>query len=333
MKILILGGTGFLGKYLVSELASIASKIYVVTRSKNNNYFSQFSNIELVEGDITDPEIIKDVELKKSILSECEIAIHAAALYEIKAEYEEIYLHNVLGTQNVLQLIKKASNLKAFYYVSTIAVADEQSDVLLETNLPERSIFNDNYSKTKYYAEKMVREFSSHHLELPVRIIRPGVIVGDSTTGKISNLNGPYYFINFLKKFAPIIKKLPILPLTFNPETHLHLIPVDHVAHYIFILISRDIREREIKTYHLICIDPPKISEFLKDISRVLEIKTYFRPMQNNLVFSSIIPLLNIPQEIIPFMFSRISYDKTHTLKDLPELKNSKYADFKKIFF
>jgi thioester reductase-like protein len=332
MKILILGGTGFLGKYLVSELASIASKIYVVTRSKNNNFFSQFSNVELVLGDITDPEIIKDVELKNSILSKCEIIIHAAALYEIKAEYEEIYLHNVMGTQNVLQLIKKASNLKAFYYVSTIAVADEQSDVLLETNLPERSIFNDNYSKTKYYAEKMVREFSSHHLELPVRIIRPGVIVGDSKTGKISNINGPYYFINFLKKFAPIIKKLPILPLTFNPDSHLHLIPVDHVANYIFLLISRDSKGVELRTYHLICIDPPKISEFIKDISQVLGFNTYFKPIKNNLLFSSAMPLLNMPKEIIPFMFSRISYDKSLTLKDLPELKNSKYADFKKIF-
>ena len=40
-----------------------------------------------------------------------------------------------------------------------------------------------------------------------------------------------------------------------------------------------------------------------------------------------------IPKEIIPFMFSKISYDKSLTLKDLPELRDSKYAEFKKIFF
>jgi len=332
MKILILGGTGFLGKYLVRELAINASKIYVVCRNKHKNTFQEFTNIEMVTGDITDTEVIKDSHIKNAILSDCDVIIHAAALYDVKAAYQEIYLHNVVGTQNVLQLLKKTKNLKAFYYVSTIAVADEQSECLTEDCLPIRTVFHDNYSKTKYYAEKLVREYAATHPQLPIRIVRPGVIVGDSVTGEIANVNGPYYFLQFLKKYDHLIKKIPIMPMTFNPNSHLHIIPVDHAAHYIFLLINRDLYDEQLKTYHLICIDPPKISQFLDDISRTLGLETQFQPIPSNKVFSFIMPFLKIPKEIIPFMFSRISYDKTLTLKDLPELKNSKYADFKKIF-
>jgi nucleoside-diphosphate-sugar epimerase len=334
MNILILGATGFLGKYLVKEFSEVASKIYVVTRNDNSNLFKQYSNVELVSGDITDLEIIKDSAKKNEILCECDLVIHAAALYDLKAEYADLYLHNVVGTQNVLNFIKKTSRLKLFYYISTIAIADEQSEFIDENSLPERTDFADFYSKTKYLAEKSVREFAKGKPSLPMRIIRPGAIVGDSITGEIGTINGPYYFLEVIKKFKHLLKNIPIFPLSYNPNTELQFIPVDHVAHYIFLLITREQYARELKTYHLICIDPPKIEDFMKDISRELGIKTRFYPMASNKVFNFLVlPYLNIPKEIIPFMFSKISYDKTLTLKDLPELKDSKYADFKKIFF
>lgn len=333
MKILLLGGTGFLGKYLVKELALSASKIFILTRDINSNAFSQYSNVELVKGDITDLEVIKDPTQKKLILSESDIIIHAAALYKVNADYEELYIHNVVGTQNVLHLLNQAKLLKAFYYISTIAVADEQRERLEENSLPERDSFKNNYSKTKYYAEKLVREYYDKHKKLPIRIIRPGMIIGDSQTGYSENINGPYYVVNFLKKFKNLINKIAVLPLSFNPDTILHLIPVDHVANFIYLIISRDQYSQEIKTFHLICSDPPSISDFLNDISQELGLKTKFYPMANNKAYNFILPYIKIPKEIIPFMFSTISYDKTYTLKDLPELKNSKYADFKRVFF
>jgi nucleoside-diphosphate-sugar epimerase len=333
MKILILGGTGFLGKYLVRELAGFADQLYVVTRNIQNSAFNEYKNVHLIAGDITDLEVIKDPALKKMILSECDVIIHAAALYDLTAQYEDIYLHNVVGTQNVLQMLKLALKLKSFYYVSTIAVADEQTAVLDEVSLPERSNFHDNYSKTKYFAEKMVRDFSLNS-KIPTRIIRPAAIIGDSVTGDIDNINGPYYFLNFIKKFQHLIKNIPILPITYNKKSHLFFIPVDHVAQFMSLLLKRDSYSQELKTYHLICIDPPTTEDFLKDICQELKLETKFVPLKANKFFERcIFPAIKIPKEIIPFMFSKISYDKSLTLKDLPELKNSKYADFKKIFF
>lgn len=333
MKILITGATGFLGKHLIKEIAPIASKIYILSRNIHQDSFTQYKNFEIVQGDITELDVIKDRDIKNRILSECDIVIHAAALYDLKADYADLYLQNVMGTKNILNLITKATSLKAFYYVSTIAVADEQSEYIDETSLPERSTFFDNYSKTKYHAEKLVREFSKSHQNIPIRIFRPGVIVGDSINGKIGNINGPYYFLELLKKYKHLLKNIAIIPLTFNPKSKLSLIPVDHVANFIFLIIKRDQYGQDLKTYHLICVDPPTIETFLKDISRILKINTKFFPIASNRAITFIMPFLNIPKEVIPFMFSKVTYDNKLTLKDLPELKTSKYASFKKIFF
>jgi thioester reductase-like protein len=212
-------------------------------------------------------------------------------------------------------------------------VADAETSYIGEDYLPERKEFFDDYSRTKYIAEKMVREFGSLNASLPLRVIRPGIIVGDSKTGFIGSINGPYYFLDLVKKNINIIKKLPIVPLAFNPESELHIIPVDHVANLISKIISRDNFDSGSKSYHLISIDPPKVKDFLEDTRQALGLKCHFIPLQRHKAFNFILPLLKIPKEVIPFMFSKISYDKLATLKDLPELKESKYADYKKIFF
>jgi hypothetical protein len=69
-------------------------------------------------------------------------------------------------------------------------------------------------------------------------------------------------------------------------------------------------------------------------MTNLIGLKTKFIPIKDHkLINFLVMPCLNIPKEVIPFMFSQVSYDMSDTLKDLPEIKDSKYADFKKIFF
>ncbi len=333
MKILILGGTGFLGKFLVKELTEIASHIYIITRNSSSTTFKNYSNIELVSGDITNPEIFYDLEQKKKILSECTLVIHAAALYDLQASYEDLYQQNVIGTQNVLRLLKQMNKIELFYYISSIAVASEQKEMTKEKRIEDRSAFPDNYSKTKYFAENLVNDFATNVKDLPIRIIRPGIIVGDSVNGEIEKVSGPYYFLELIQKISKFLKLIPSLPLAFNPKTLLNIIPVDHVAHFVYLLIKRDDSSRELKFYHLVSVNPPTIQNFIDDIALEYELKTKFYPVKSNIFIRSVLPLIKIPKELIPFMFSLNSYDIKLTLKELPELKESTYANFKNIFF
>ena len=326
MQVFITGATGFLGKYIVAQLAPHADKIFVLTRNPSKNIFSDFPNVILVKGDITYADIFSKEDERAEILKQVDVFIHAAALYDIKASYSDLYLHNVLGTQNILNLIKKSKLIKSFYYVSTIAVADDNSYFLDESTLPERKTFGDYYSQTKYAAEKIVRE---EVLKFPVRVIRPGIIVGDSQTGTMEKIDGPYYFIKAFKNLKNILSFTPFVPLAFNPNTKIPMIPVDHCARCIKSLILKDDLSLNLKTYHLISDEIPTIKKFMGDIASKMEIKTKFLPIRNNKFSTEILPLLGIPKEVVPFMFSKVSYDKALTLKEIPELLESRYSDYK----
>ncbi len=326
MKLLVTGGTGFLGNYLIRELAGFADHIFLLGRNQPKT-FSDLNNVEFVRADLTDPQFVQS--LPESLL-DVDLIIHAAALYDIKCSYDKAFLQNVFATQNMLGLAKKCKRLKAFYYISTIAVGDEQSFYLEEDFLPNRKSFSDFYSQTKFLAEKMIRE---SEMEIPVRIIRPGIIVGDSATGAMPKGDGPYYFMDALKKHSLLIRSLPYLPLPYNPNTKLPIIPVDHCARFIALLVKRDQFDGQIKTYHLISSEVPSVREFLSDINRALGLKVDYLPVPKNPLHNGILKLIGIPTELVAFMFSKLSYDKTRTNKELPEIEESRYSEYREKLF
>lgn len=331
MNILITGATGFLGSHLLEEISRDFETVYILSRKGYDEKFSHLSNVRVVKGDVTHLDVltIGDIERKK-ILDDVDVVLHAAALYDLGASYSECFLQNVVGTQNILHLLGSMKKLVAFYYVSTIAVGDTEA-FFLEEDLPARKSFNDAYSETKYLAEKIVRENLSERYV--TRILRPGIIIGHSETHEMPKTDGPYYFLEAYKKHAKILKFLLAIPLSFNPRAKLPIIPVDHCARFIALLIRRDRREAKLKTYHLVSSELPTLSEFLKDLNETFQLKTIYFPVQENRLHNSLLKMLGIPEGVLPFMFSRLSYDKTSTLEDLPEIKESTYSSYKHILF
>lgn len=332
MNILITGGTGFLGGYLVQELAKKYTTVFVLSRQLDLLKFKHIENVEIISGDITNLDVLSfDGEVRHDFLDSVDVVLHAAALYDLSATHSATFLQNVVGTQNILHLLGSMKKLKAFYYISTIAVGDPEAFFLEEDQLPKRRSFDDAYSETKYLAEQIVRSNLSD--KFVTRILRPGIIVGDSVTGKMPKVDGPYYFINAFKKYAALLKYTPIIPLSYNPRAKLPLIPVDHCARFIGLLIDRDDLVAPLKTYHLVSSESPSLEEFLGDLNEMVGIRTHYYAVKENRLHNSLLKLLGIPKEVLPFMFSHLSYDKTSTLEDLPEIKESTYGSFKHILF
>lgn len=332
MNIFITGATGFLGQYLVRELSGKFEKIFVLTRNVEFEGLKDLPNIVMVKGDITQSEIIENRDVRNLILEQSDFVLHAAALYDLTSSHSDCFLQNVVGTQNCVKFLKKMKKLKCFYYMSTIAVANDQSYFLEEDHLPTNHKFNDFYSETKYLAEKIVRE-ADLETNFATRILRPGIIVGDSTSGKMDKIDGPYYFIEAMKKYAHILRTMPFAPFSFNPYTRLPIIPVDHCALFIALLIGRDQGDRELKTYHLISDEIPTMKDFLNDLNQVFDLKTKYIPVPQNIFHNTLLKLLAIPVEQVPFMFSKLSYDKTRTEEELPEIKTSLYKSYKSVVF
>lgn len=326
MKLFITGGTGFLGKYIIKSLASSFDVIYVLSRKNLPESFKQYKNIILIKGDISSIDIINSKDDRDLIINNVTHVIHAAAFYDLTAAHKICFENNVLGTKNVINLLGKLKKLQVVNYISTIAVAGENTSILREEKLEKKPKFRDFYSSTKFLAEKLMTESFSGKYRL--NILRPGIIVGDSNSGYIEKIDGPYYFIEFFKKMGLLKNASLVLPLSFNPKSTIPLIPVDHCAQ----LISRAMtfeNDHSMHFYHLISDEIPCIDQFLKDINSRFNLNIRYIPVRNNIIHQFILTKLGIPKEVIPFMFSEIDYDKTVTYKLLPEIKKSKYSHFK----
>ena len=80
------------------------------------------------------------------------------------------------------------------------------------------------YFRTKHESERVVREECSR----PWRVYRPGIVVGDSRTGEIDKIDGPYYFFKLLQRARRVLPSW--LPTIGVEGGEINIVPVDYVA-------------------------------------------------------------------------------------------------------
>src|SRR3954452_8459865 len=111
MKILVTGGTGFLGRRVVSELAERHALRLLVRGGSSRDRFP--AGVEFAPGDVTDR-----LSLVRA-LAGCDAMVHAAALVKILAPAEQFDRINVGGLENVLAAAEQAGTVERVVYVSS----------------------------------------------------------------------------------------------------------------------------------------------------------------------------------------------------------------------
>jgi len=270
--IFMTGATGVLGQELVKKLLlTTDSEIAVLARSKNRVSHSERvqkilktagmdshygSRVRVIEGDVTKHKFgIAKPDLENLKLN-VKVFYHIAALTALNGSEKECRQINVGGTEHALELawdLRKNGKLGRFVYFSTAFVAGSVWDYRSkEDALPEKPVFANYYESSKYQAEGKVREAMAKGL--PVTIIRPSIVVGDSLTGEVSDFNVIYPFI---KLFAHgILTKLPT-----HPENTFNIVPIDFVINATA-AIMKDPRSLN-KCFHLVSPNPPSIGSLV----------------------------------------------------------------------
>ena len=271
--LLITGVTGTLGKEMIKELILTTEyKLYVLVRRKGRHthwdrmrkIFSAYdlerylgTRIQVLEGDVTSPQLGLSEESLAVLRSEVSEFYHVAALTALNGSREDCERINIGGVQNALEVawdLFKNGKMKRFFYFSTAYVAgSRQTYRSFEDRLTENPAHANFYESSKYQAEGKVREALAKGL--PVTIFRPSIVVGDSRTGEVSEFNVIY---PFMKLFAHGI--LTVLPT--RPDNSFNIVPIDFV-----IKASMAIARQESslgKTFHLTTQNPPTIGMLLK---------------------------------------------------------------------
>ncbi len=339
MKVLITGGTGFIGKKIIREIHSHSEIIYLLVRpasfSKAKKDFSDLNKIIFVKSDITLQNVIIDEKLENKITDNVDVLIHCAASYDLKITYNKSYLSNIIGTQNICSLAKKLKKLKTFHYFSTIAVAGEYEGFFKESQIDENIKFSNAYAETKMSAEIIFKR-SQLRQGVKKRIYRPGIVVGDSKDGQIDRIDGPYYFIELLNSIAKkssLLKKTPFLFLPYNPEVYLPIIPIDILVSWIGKMLISPSSHDEVRTYHLVDGKQVLLKDFIKDLLKYYKINSKIIPIKHHRGLSTMAKWAGLPESTVNFMYNNIIYDSRIRSEDFPDLTHPPFKDYKEAIF
>lgn len=172
-KILVTGGTGFLGKGLIRQLVAEGYPVRVLARKLSDIEPLKKMGVEIFFGDVADHSSLE--EAFKGV----DIVVHAAA--GTSGSQKDSETGTLQGTRNVIDLSKKFK-LKKLIYISSCSVygvADYKTNQLVNEDsllerFPER---RGAYSASKQMAESFVIEAMKTR-DLPIVILRPGTIYG-----------------------------------------------------------------------------------------------------------------------------------------------------------
>ncbi|SFA77547.1 MULTISPECIES: SDR family oxidoreductase [unclassified Bacillus (in: firmicutes)] len=206
----------------------------------------------IIEGDITALSLGLSPAMQMEIKEKINYVFHLAAIYDL-AVNKDVAVHvNVNGTKNVNKFVRGLPNIKRYTYFSTGFIAGRREGKLYEHELIRPSQFKNYYEETKFEAEVMVEMLKK---DVPVTIIRPGIVKGNTKTGETIKFDGPYFIMNFIDR----LRFLPFLPRLGESEAVVNLVPIEYIVAATTYLSFHEGGEG--KTYHLTDPSPYKVSE------------------------------------------------------------------------
>jgi NAD(P)-dependent dehydrogenase (short-subunit alcohol dehydrogenase family) len=237
MKVFVTGGTGFIGARLVKNLLKDTPEIehiFLLVRKSSLEKAQRLfyattgegdlhEKLTFVEGNLREPQLGINDDVTELLTSQIDHFFHLGAVYDLKADREAQLAVNVQGTRYAVQYANTIG-ANCFHLMSSVAAAGLYPGVFREDMFKEATSLEHPYFSTKHESERIVREESS----LPYRIYRPSFVVGDSVTGEMDKIDGPYYLFKSLKTLRGVLP--PWAPLLGVEGGRFNIVPVDFVV-------------------------------------------------------------------------------------------------------
>jgi len=254
MKVLITGGSGFLGLHLARFFfkKGFAVRILDLQTYPKNEYPK---DVEFIQGDI------RDKKTAKKAVDGVDLVIHAAAALPLwKAK--DIYTTNIDGTKNVLEASKRAKVAQVIYISSTAVYGIPKKHPIFETD-PVHGV--GPYGESKIVAEKLCEKYRSP--KLSVTVIRPKTFVGTHRLGVFEIL------FDWIKDG----KKIPVFG---SGKNQYQLLDVDDLVEAVYLLTKVGKKANDnfnigSLSYETVQKDLEGVFKFAKSGSRILPIPAF----------------------------------------------------------
>ena len=262
----VTGATGFLGRHLLARLLQRedCTRVWVLVRPQSAQRLAQLIRnlprhdlVVPVHGDLTQPGLGIDAGLMPH---NPDHVVHLAAIYDFTASEQANYDANVTGTRNLIAFAE-AVEARGLHHISSVAVAGDYRGTFTENDFDLGQNLPSPYHATKFEAERLVREQTA----VPWRVYRPSAVVGDSRTGEMDKIDGPYYFLPAIRRLSRLPARLPAVAPDLGAT---NVVPVDYVADALAHLIHADADSGS--TFHLVAERPQPLTEIYNAFAKPL---------------------------------------------------------------
>jgi NAD(P)-dependent dehydrogenase (short-subunit alcohol dehydrogenase family) len=274
MQYFVTGATGFIGKRLVRKLLEKkGSVVYFLMRESSSDKLPALyeywgvskSRAIPVFGDLRSPKLGVSKDDIKLLSKNIDHFYHLAAIYDMLADADEQMAVNVEGTRNTVDFAN-AIQAGILHHVSSIAAAGMFEGIFREDMFEEAENLDHPYFATKHESEKIIRQETKGAW----RVYRPGMVVGDSKTGEMDKIDGPYYFFKLIQRIRQLLP--PWMPTIGIEGGRINIVPVDYVVNAMHHISHQP--DLDGRAFHLTDPEPHRVGEVLNIFCRAAHAPT-----------------------------------------------------------
>ncbi|MHA1265988.1 MAG: SDR family oxidoreductase [Candidatus Helarchaeota archaeon] len=245
--VLFTGFPGFIGTRLLQELIQRNEdiKIYALVIKSQFGRANQLidkntllSNIVTpIQGDVSKYQLGLEPEFYQELTEKVTDIFHLAAIYHFEVPKKLAWNVNIRGTYNIIQFALKCKHLCCFVHFSSMVATGRKMGKVREDELDLNvSLHENHYEITKHVSEYLVRQFLDR---LPVIIIRPAAVIGDSRTGETTKFDGSYPIFELGRGGRDLGKFIPRFHIK-GSQIKPPMVPVDYLVKAVAFLVDQE---------------------------------------------------------------------------------------------